>query len=76
MVDLEEHCFPPATILSEGGATWERVSPFPVTLVPSSCLSSATVEVCVLEVYGSDPLPYLKGGSYCLWGLHFERLCV
>ena len=43
MVDLEEHCFPPATILGEGGATWEWVSPFPVTLVPSSCFSSATV---------------------------------
>ena len=34
------------------------------------------VEVCVLEVYGGDPLPYLKGGPNCLWGLHFERLCV
>ena len=43
MVDLEEHCFPPATTLGEGGATWERVSPFSVTLVPSSCFSSATV---------------------------------
>ena len=44
MVDLEEHCFPPATILGEGGVTWERVSPFPVTLVPSSYFSSATVK--------------------------------
>ena len=37
MVDLVEHCFPPATILSEGGIT------FLVILGPSSCFSSATV---------------------------------
>ena len=36
MVDLVEHCFPPATILSEGGVTWELVSPFLVILGPSS----------------------------------------
>ena len=53
MVDLEEHCFPPATTLSEGGATWERVSPFPVILVHSSCSSSATVWVsCEVDVGG------------------------
>ena len=43
MVDLEAHCFTPATALNGGGATWERVSPFLVILVPSSCSSSATV---------------------------------
>ena len=37
MVDLEEHCFPPATILGEGGVTWERVSPFPVTFQVPLC---------------------------------------
>ena len=36
MVDLGAHCFPPATILDEGGATWELVSPFLVILGPSS----------------------------------------
>ena len=53
MVDLEEHCFPPATTLSEGGVTWERVSPFLVILVPSSCSSSATVWVsCEVDLGG------------------------
>ena len=37
MVDLVAHCFPPATTLDGGGGTWERVSPFPVILGPSSC---------------------------------------
>ena len=50
MVDLEAHCFPPATILSEGGAIWGLVSPFLVILVPSSCSSSVTVWVS----YGDD----------------------
>ena len=50
MVDLETHCFPPATILSEGGATWGLVSPFLVTLGPSCCSSSTTVWVS----YGAD----------------------
>ena len=45
MVDLEEHCFPPATTLSGGGAIWERVSPCLVILVFPSCFSSATVWV-------------------------------
>ena len=36
MVDLEAHCFPPATTLDVGGGTWELVSPLPVILVPSS----------------------------------------
>ena len=36
MVDLVEHCSPPATILSEGGAARELVSPFLVILGPSS----------------------------------------
>ena len=35
MVDLEAHCFPPATTLGAGGATWGRVSPFLVIPVPS-----------------------------------------
>ena len=43
MVYLEAYCFQPATISDEGGVTWELVSPFPVTLEPSSCFSSATV---------------------------------
>ena len=30
------------------------------------------VEVGVFEIYGGYPLPRLQGGSYCLWGLHFE----
>ena len=58
MVHLGEHCFPPTIILGEGEATWERVSPFPVTLVPSSCFSSATVWVS----YGVAP-----GGLVLLW---------
>ena len=45
MVDLEAHCFPPATILNQGWATWGLVSPFLVTLVPSGCSSSATIWV-------------------------------
>ena len=45
MVDLVAHCSPPATILSEGGATWGLVLPFLVILGPSSCSSSATVWV-------------------------------
>ena len=45
MVDLEAHCFPPATILDGRGATWGRVSPLLVIPVPSSCSSSATVWV-------------------------------
>ena len=45
MVDLVAHAFPPATILSEGGATWGLVSPFLVILGPSTCSSSATVWV-------------------------------
>ena len=53
MVDLEAHCFPPATNLSGGGATWERVSPFLVIPVPSSCSSSATVWVsCEVDLNG------------------------
>ena len=32
MVDLGAHCFPPATILNGGGATWGLVSPFLVIL--------------------------------------------
>ena len=50
MVDLVEHCFPPATILNEGGATWELVSPVLVIQGPSSCFSSAIVWVS----YGVD----------------------
>ena len=42
-VDLEAHYFPPATISDEGGVTWVLESPFLVTLVPSSCSSSATL---------------------------------
>ena len=34
------------------------------------------MEVCIFEIYGCDPLPYLEGGSYGLWGLHLERPCV
>ena len=45
MVDLVAHCFPPATTLDEGGGTWGPGSPFPVTLGPSNCFSSATVWV-------------------------------
>ena len=45
MVDLEAHCFPPATTSGGGGGTWGPVSPFPVTLGPSNCFSSATVWV-------------------------------
>ena len=53
MVDLEAHCFPPATTLDVGGGTWELVSPFPVILVPSSCFSSATVWVsCEVALSG------------------------
>ena len=37
MVDLEAHCFPPATTLDGGGGIWGPGSPFPVTLGPSSC---------------------------------------
>ena len=33
------------------------------------------VEVRIFKIYGSHPLPCLEGGSYCLWGLHVERLC-
>ena len=33
MVDLKPHCFPPAIISGEGGATLERVSPFLMTPV-------------------------------------------
>ena len=54
MVDLESHCFPPATILSEGGATRGLVSPFLVTLVLSSCSSSATVWVSYMSLAGSS----------------------
>ena len=43
MVDLEAHCYPPATILDEGGVTLELVSSFLVTLGTSSCFSSLTV---------------------------------
>ena len=43
MVDLVVHCFPPATTLDGGGATWGPGSCFLVTLGPSSCFSSATV---------------------------------
>ena len=43
MVDLEAHCFPPATISDEGGVTLERVLPFLVTLELSSCFSGAIV---------------------------------
>ena len=53
MVDLAAHCFPPATTLSGGGATWGRVSPFRVILLPSSCSSSATVWVsCEVNLSG------------------------
>ena len=45
MVDLEAHCFPPATTLDGGGGIWGPGSPFPVTLGPFSCFSSATVSV-------------------------------
>ena len=41
---------PPTTIFSEGGVTWGLVSPFLVTLEPSSCSSSGTI--CVS--YGAD----------------------
>ena len=37
MVDLEAHCFPPATTLDGGGGIWGPGSPFPVTLGPFSC---------------------------------------
>ena len=51
MVDLGAHCFPPATILSVGGATCQLVSPFLVILGPSSFVSSvivwASCEVCL-----------------------------
>ena len=53
MVDLGEHCSPPAITLSEGGVTWERVSPFLVILVLSSCFSSTTVWVsCEVDLGG------------------------
>ena len=45
MVDLVAHCFPPATIFSWGGATWELVSLFIVILVPSRCSLSAILWV-------------------------------
>ena len=45
MVDLAAHCFPRATILSEGGVTYGLASPFLMILGPSSCSSSATVWV-------------------------------
>ena len=45
MVDLEAHCFPPATTLGGDGEIWGQVSPFLVILVSSSCSSSATVWV-------------------------------
>ena len=45
MVDLEAHCFPPATISDEAGATSEGVSPFLMTLEPSSCVSDASYTV-------------------------------
>ena len=45
MVDPVAHCFPPATTLSGGGATWGLVSLFLVILAPSSCSSTATVWV-------------------------------
>ena len=51
MVDHEAHCFPQATIASEGGAIWELVSPFPVILESFSCFSSATVWAS----FGADP---------------------
>ena len=53
MVDLAAHCFPPATTLDGGGGIWGPGSPFPVTLGPSSCFSSATVWVsCVVALSG------------------------
>ena len=53
VVDLQEHCFPPATTLSGSGAIWELVSHFLVTLVLSSCFSSATVWVsCEVDLGG------------------------
>ena len=45
MVDLGAHCFPPATILNGGGATWGLVSPFLVILGPSSFVLGAIVWV-------------------------------
>ena len=57
MVNLDEHRFPAATIADEGGVTWERVSPFLVTLEPSSCFSGDTV-----WAYGVD-----LGGPVFLW---------
>ena len=43
MVDLVAHCFPPATTLGGGEATWGLGSPCLVILGPSSCFSSATM---------------------------------
>ena len=37
IVDLGAHCFPSAATSDEGGAIWGLVSPFLVTLGPSSC---------------------------------------
>ena len=58
MFDLEAHCFTPATISNEGGVTRELVSPFLVTLGPSSCFSGATA----LASYEVDP-----DGPVFLW---------
>ena len=41
MVDLEAHCFPPATSLGGGGVTWVWGSPSLVILVLFSCFSDA-----------------------------------
>ena len=51
MVDVGAHCFPPATISDESGATWESVSPFLRTLGPSSGFSGATIWAS----YGVEP---------------------
>ena len=50
MVDLEAHCFPPATTLDGGGGIWGPGSPFPVTLGPSSCFFFFFFQV---PLYGS-----------------------
>ena len=61
MVDLEGHCFPLATTLGGGGVIWERVSPFLVILVPSSCSSSATVWVLYEVNLGGLAFRWLLG---------------
>ena len=46
MFYIVAYCFLVATISDEDRATWEWESPFLSILVPSSCLSGATVSAC------------------------------